>query len=197
MRERIGLEEQALDSFGNFMFSIVMFWRVTGRWPERITVVSHEFKRRRFLDLHVRAGRWPMERVEFLGIDPVYMIRSSTKWDERRAEEVCRGERERGYGAWREDLWGRGRELRGKRMRRNFGGVPQVLFEDHKERVRSRVKTSVVSWKDGIEEEVLRDEMQPWEVARSLSFEQDRESFSQEIPRNIFQRHLELRIQKP
>lgn len=69
------------------------FWRATGKWPEMVTVVSHEFKRARFMDLHIRAMRWPRERVEFLGVDPVYMDKESEEWDEVRASEVRKGER--------------------------------------------------------------------------------------------------------
>lgn len=157
------LEEQALDSFGNFMFGILRFWKETGKWPEKITIVSHEFKRKRFLDLHVKAARWPRDRVDFLGIDPTYMVKGSAEWDEQRAEEVWRGERERGYKAWESDLRGTGDELRRKRRARNCWGVRQVWFETVEERVRGGVKTRVVRGENGVEEEVLSDERQPWE----------------------------------
>jgi hypothetical protein len=92
-RERIVLEEQALDSFGNLVFSIVRFWTFTGCWPQMITIISHEFKRERFLDLHVAAIRWPRERVEFVGIDPGYLKEGAEEWDKERAEGVRRGRR--------------------------------------------------------------------------------------------------------
>lgn len=70
------------------------FWRETGgRWPDMITIISHEFKRQRFLDLHIVAMRWPRQRVLFVGIDPVYMIETSKEWDEARTKEVRSGER--------------------------------------------------------------------------------------------------------
>jgi hypothetical protein len=69
MEGRILLEEKALDSFGNLVHGVVRFWKEVGAWPESITVVSHGFKRERFLGLHVKALRWPGERVGFLGID--------------------------------------------------------------------------------------------------------------------------------
>lgn len=51
----IVLEEGALDSFGNLLLGMIMFWRVRGEWPERVEVISHEFKRGRFEELHARA----------------------------------------------------------------------------------------------------------------------------------------------
>lgn len=161
-RERIVLEEQALDSLGNLVFSVTAFWKRTGTWPERITVVSHGFKRERILGLHVAAMRWPRERVEFVGIDPAYMREGSGEWDGERAEEVRRGERERGVRAWEGDRFGVGAVLRGKRRERNPWGVGQLLFESDAERVRSGIRSEVVDYRDSLEER-LKDEKQPWE----------------------------------
>lgn len=163
LRRRVVLEEQALDSFGNLMFSILRFWKLTDRWPEKISVVSHEFKRSRFLDLHVKAIRWPVEKVKFVGVDPEYMVKGSEEWDEKRADEVLRGERERGYKAWEGDLLGVGSELKGKRIARNFWGVDQVWFENEEDRRKSGVKSKVVKGESGHNEEVLSDERQNWE----------------------------------
>lgn len=165
MRERILLEEQALDSYGNFMFGLLAFWRKVGTWPEMVTVVSHAFKRARVLDLHVKAARWPRAKVEFVGIDPGYMVEGSGEWDGERMESVLRGERERGYGAWEGDVVGMGEVLRGKRRERNVWGVRQVWFESEEERERSGVRSRVVVDKEvgGVWEEVLLDMRQPWE----------------------------------
>ena len=164
LRKKLLLEEKALDSFGNVIFSIVEFWKETGKWPEKITIVSHEFKRKRFLDLHVQALRWPRGKVEFVGVDPEYMIKESREWDEERAESVWRGEKEIGFKAWERDLYGVGEELREKRRRRNCWGVRQVWFDEG--RVRGGVKSRVVKADDGVEEEMLCDERQPWEGGR-------------------------------
>ena len=64
-----------------------------GKWPEDVTIISHEFKRARFMELHVQAMRWPREKVEFLGIDPGYMVEGSGDWDDARTSEVRKGER--------------------------------------------------------------------------------------------------------
>lgn len=162
------LEEQALDSFANLVFSIARFWKIVGKWPEKISVVSHGFKRERFSELHVRALRWPTERVEFVGIDPVYMRPASGKaYDERRTVDVKEGERKRGFGAWESDLWGVGEGLRGKRRARNCWATGQELFASVEERQRSGVRSRVIEYEDAMEnvvgEEVLLDERQPWE----------------------------------
>src|SRR5882762_5554537 len=62
-------EDHALDSFQNLLFSIARFHEYTGRWPEHITVVGYEVKRRRFEELHREAVRWPAERFTYFGID--------------------------------------------------------------------------------------------------------------------------------
>jgi hypothetical protein len=166
IRERILLDEQALDSFGNLVFSVIAFWRKTGSWPEKFTIVSHEFKRKRFIELHIKALRWPSERVEFVGVDPGYMVEGSEAFDAQRAGEVRAGEKERGFGAWQQDPFGLGVNLRSKRWRRNCWLMGQDLFVSD-ERQRSGVKTKWVQYEvDGMRflEEVLLDEEQPWEA---------------------------------
>ena len=168
LRESVVLEEQALDSFGNLMFSLLQFWKITGAWPEMVTIVSHEFKRRRFLDLHVKAARWPRDRVRFVGLDPQYMVRGNGEWDEERAEEVWRGEKERGFAAWEGDLLGMGSELKGKRKKRNCWRVGQGWFDSVEESERSGVRSRVVREED-MEEETLCDERQPWENSGDIT----------------------------
>ena len=167
VKERIVLEEQALDSCANLVFSLVRFWKITGRWPEKISIISHEFKKERFIELHVTAMRWPVERVQFVGIDPAYMRTESEDYDARRTQEVRDGERKWGFGSWECDLWGIGESLRGKRRARNCWRVGQELFRTEEERTRSGVKSNLVEYKDEkmeiAMEEVLLDERQPWE----------------------------------
>jgi hypothetical protein len=63
-------ENYALDSYQNLLFSIARFHEYTGRYPQKITVVGYEIKRRRFMDLHREAIRWPKENFVYIGIDP-------------------------------------------------------------------------------------------------------------------------------
>ncbi|KAH9218825.1 hypothetical protein DL95DRAFT_385061, partial [Leptodontidium sp. 2 PMI_412] len=87
----IHLEEQALDSFSNLLFSLLLFHRRTRTWPAKISVISHAFKEPRFMDLHVPTLRFPSHRVHFVGIDPDYMDPGCVAFDEVRAESVRRG----------------------------------------------------------------------------------------------------------
>ncbi|KAF4550498.1 Hypothetical protein D9617_17g047660 [Elsinoe fawcettii] len=69
-RQRWAVEEDSTDSFQNLLFSVIKFRQVTFRYPKHITIVTHEFKRARFLDLHAAAIRWPKDSISVLGIDP-------------------------------------------------------------------------------------------------------------------------------
>ena len=44
--------------------------QVSGRYPERVTVVSFGFKKRRFVELHRAALRFPRAAFTYVGIDP-------------------------------------------------------------------------------------------------------------------------------
>jgi hypothetical protein len=66
---RATTENYALDSYENLLFSIARFHEYTGRYPERITVVGYEMKRRRFEDLHRKALRWPKSKFRYVGVD--------------------------------------------------------------------------------------------------------------------------------
>lgn len=148
-RARIVLEERALDSFGNVVLGMIEFWRRVGTWPQKITVVSHDFKKERFLDVHRKVLEIPEQRFDFVGVDPEYMDPVSEEFDEERCASVRLGEQERGLKAWQEDEDGRGAILRGKRWGRNWWNVSQELFKDEQERKSSGVKTEFVEfeWK--------------------------------------------------
>lgn len=65
---RATTEDAALDSYQNVLFSIARFRELTGVYPSRITVVGHNFKRRRFEQLHRVALRWPEVRFAYEGV---------------------------------------------------------------------------------------------------------------------------------
>jgi len=87
-----------------------------GHYPHHITIVSHAFKRRRFLELHVPAIQWGVGRVSFVGVDPPEEVTPRRVLEEGEARE--------GWGRWVEDLYGvgDGEGLGGKRVRRGWGG---------------------------------------------------------------------------
>lgn len=141
---RIEVEDKALDSYQNILFSLLTFWKTAGRWPEKITIVSHAFKKDRFLQLHLRALRWRRE-VQYLGIDPEYMC-DGEGFDEERTREVREGEEKRGFWPWARDMYGVGEFLVGKRKARDPWKSEDHLLEDG----------PFPLWREGMGEEVKK-----------------------------------------
>jgi hypothetical protein len=119
-------EPHATDSYQNVLFSLLLFRLKTGVYPRRITVVTHEFKRSRFLECHLPAlGIYPSStltttaaaaaatvQVKVIGINPPEEITS--------LESLVAGEEKNGIGLWRKDFYGVGPELLAKRRRRGW-----------------------------------------------------------------------------
>jgi len=113
VRARTTTEEFATDSFENLLFSIARFREVTGNYPNKITVVSFSFKRRRFETLHAPALRLPADRFVYVGVDPP----SSTGFDLKRSTE---GELKNAAAPFEQDPYGCHSEvLQEKRKGRN------------------------------------------------------------------------------
>lgn len=156
---RIILEERALDSYYNILFSLVAFWRHHARWPARLTIVSHAFKRDRLVDGHCAAIGFPLERVAFVGINPpgvdggvVGEPGGGGKAEAMKGVQLAMGQ-------WEEDPHGVGEELAGKRRGRNCWGVQQGLFWGDEERERSGVDVRVLE--DG-SEALVDGGRRPW-----------------------------------
>ncbi|KAF5673396.1 DUF218 domain-containing protein [Fusarium denticulatum] len=118
------LEERALDSYHNVLFSLTLFYSHYKRWPAQITIVSHGFKKERLVDGHCAAVGFPLDRVTFIGIDPPGMATSSKDQDK---EEAMKGAA-LAVGEWKDDPHGRGESLAGKRVKRNPWSVWQGVF---------------------------------------------------------------------
>lgn len=103
-----------MDSYQNVLFSIARFHEVTGNYPASVTVISHNFKRERFQQLHRTSLRYPEERFRFVGIDPDWEKALSTKENTLKFEEMTKR-------AWEVDPYAcvRTGELRTKRRGRN------------------------------------------------------------------------------
>ncbi|KAF5345270.1 hypothetical protein D9758_008499 [Tetrapyrgos nigripes] len=112
-------ENYALDSFQNLLFSIARFHEYTGRYPQKITVVGYEMKRRRFTELHREAIRWPTDRFFYIGIDP-------DDGPEERANAMD-GELQNGFIPYTKDLYGCHTQLVFKRLLRN----PHLRFHSY------------------------------------------------------------------
>ncbi|CAN8106468.1 unnamed protein product [Discula destructiva] len=147
---RILLDTRALDSYQNILFSLLEFWRATdhNHWPDRLTIVSHAFKRRRLVEAHcIAALGFSLDRVAFIGINPPGV------------PEVLGGE-ERAVEAWLQDPHGQSEPLREKRRGRNPHGVAQTLFLAERERELGGIATVLSA--DGKEEFLVPDGFRPW-----------------------------------
>lgn len=122
------LEERALDSYHNILFSLTRFHGLFGAWPAALTLVSHAFKRPR-LEAHCRAIGFPRRRLVFVGIDPPAPAPpphgSPPAAGDGDGDGVARAERQ-----WEADPHGRGPALAAKRRARNPWGVWQGVFEE-------------------------------------------------------------------
>lgn len=78
----------ARDSFENLLFSMCRFVDLTGQPPKRITIVSYDFKRFRFIDMHRAALRYPVDRVSFLGT-PALNPDAAKVWCTSFARQCC------------------------------------------------------------------------------------------------------------
>ncbi|ROT41528.1 hypothetical protein SODALDRAFT_331269 [Sodiomyces alkalinus F11] len=158
---RIFVDEQALDSYHNVLFPLVHFWRRRGRvgspsWPGRLTVVSHAFKRPRIVQGHCAAIGFPLDRVEFVGVDPPGMVPAA---DGEVAKTGAIAGVQRAVDQWTADPHGVGPVLAGKRASRNPWGVSQWLFVSREERARSGLLTRMLD--DG-GEALVDGEVRPW-----------------------------------
>lgn len=86
-----------------------------------ITIISHDFKRRRFLGLHCAAIRFPIKKIRYIGIDPPEDVSPRRELEE--------GEEKRGYGAWKGDLYGSGKLIMGKRRKRGWSRCEEEVVE--------------------------------------------------------------------
>ncbi|KAE8354701.1 hypothetical protein BDV28DRAFT_130353 [Aspergillus coremiiformis] len=122
-------ETLATDSYQNVLFSLLRFRLYVGSYPSRVTVVTHEFKRRRFLECHFPAiGLSAVGRnlggkitVGVVGINPPEDVTSEVS--------LIEGEEKRGIGLWRRDRYGVLLELAEKRTRRGWTqSIAEGLF---------------------------------------------------------------------
>ena len=163
------MEEQALDSYYNVLFSLVKFWCRYGVWPDRMTIISHAFKKARLVDAHCGAIGFPLDRVDFVGISPPELNPfGASSLDLEKAAQDGKVSAEKAnkmldvhavVGQWAEDPHGIGEVLAGKRRERNCWNIGQKLFASDEERNRSGLQTSFLE--DG-SEYLLDGAVRPW-----------------------------------
>ncbi|POV98012.1 hypothetical protein PSHT_14264 [Puccinia striiformis] len=100
----------------------------TGDYPTQITVVGHSVKSKRFNELHRKAMRWPQERFEYIGLDPINLNRFTTTSTSFSSQEtidlkeiessMILGEK-KVYLEFERDLYGCNLSLMEKRKKRN------------------------------------------------------------------------------
>jgi len=148
---RCAIETEATDSYQNLLFSIIQFWRLTDSYPKRITVITHAFKERRFLELHAPAIKYPARGFRVLGINPPMNLAE--------LQDVQHGEMLRGYAVFSKDLYGVKDLLHSKRIARGWcPGKNKAMGDDLEIGVKR-----LLDWSGGASgSEVLPDHL-PWE----------------------------------
>ncbi|KAL1892670.1 hypothetical protein Sste5346_006957 [Sporothrix stenoceras] len=169
LHRRIIVEEQALDSYYNILFSLIAFWRHVNKiaaststplpspsaWPVRLTIVSHAFKKSRLVGDHCGPDAiafLPLEsRVNFMGINPPNLpAEFGGASNNSNKPAVSEDKQKAMQGAhtvldhWAVDPHGVGEILAGKRRARNPWNASQLLFVDDEERQRSGLQTRMV-----------------------------------------------------
>jgi hypothetical protein len=107
VRARAYLEDFARDSFENLLFGICRFQEAVGCRPQHVSVVSWEFKRERFAELHREAIGWPRDQFSYIGANDPEAIDQAL-----RAEAAARGK-------YRADPYSLGPEFSAKKQQRN------------------------------------------------------------------------------
>ncbi|EGR45060.1 uncharacterized protein TRIREDRAFT_69064 [Trichoderma reesei QM6a] len=146
---KVLIEDRALDSYHNVLFSLTLFYTRFHTWPAHLTVVSHAFKEPRLVNGHCTAIGFPLERTAFVGIDPPGMTN----------EENVDGMKGVGQAVddWTRDPHGRGEVLAGKRRRRNPWGVWQGIFKE-----KGGDKGGLVTEGEGEAETLVDGAPRPW-----------------------------------
>lgn len=150
VRARTTSEEFATDSFTNLLYSICRFKEITGQYPVKITVVSFTFKQTRFETLHVPALNWPVNRFQYIGVDPPVETGFNL-------EEATQGELKNAAKPFQSDPYGcHSPVLKQKRRERNpFSRTPpyELSCPDMAELLRycglERIAKDKVPWETG------------------------------------------------
>ena len=151
---RVVTEENAVDSYQNLLFSLLQFYSILNKWPAHITLVSHDFKRKRFIELHCPAIRWPLERFTYVGIDPPEEVVSRL--------DLELGEFNKGYGSFKRDPYGVRTYLKDKRESRGWSS--ERLLKIFHSGIPEEVKPLLV-WDGGEADNGVFYEDLPWDPA--------------------------------
>jgi hypothetical protein len=153
LEQRILLEEAATDSYQNLLFSILAFRRHVGVYPSKVTVITHAFKERRFLELHGPAIKWPAQRIRVQGLNTPFT------WAE--LKDVWQSEEKRGYDVFVEDPYGVRPPLSEKRISRHWkaAAIEELSFPELEPEVKK-----LLEWEGGESGREIFLEKLPWEL---------------------------------
>jgi hypothetical protein len=159
--QRAFSETDATDSFQNVLFPLLQFPQLTKRYhqhctdgamsacavhqlpfPQKLILISHDFKRARFEELHLPALKYPINsaRFEYIGIDPPF--------DEGKMQEIKDGDAKRGYGAWNDDIYGHGKLLGEKRTARGWTDRTKEMFASSNKKALADLNELALEMKD-------------------------------------------------
>ncbi|CCH46638.1 hypothetical protein BN7_6233 [Wickerhamomyces ciferrii] len=119
LTDRISTEEFARDSFENVLYSLSRFNEIVGNYPSKITVPGFEFKRSRFLDYHFPALKFPIENVNYIGVDPKPDYEIGSLEHEKYFNDLSNAENRNALSLFAKDPFGTGEVLSTKRTKRN------------------------------------------------------------------------------
>lgn len=145
-------ERHATDSYQNLLFTILLYRKQIGAYPESITVITHAFKERRFLELHGPAIKWPPHRIRVQGINPSFTLEDLQK--------TQAGEAKNGYGPFEHDPYGAHEPLSSKRASRHWAPEcsSMLAFDGMEPEVERLLK-----WEGGRTGQELFPDTLPWE----------------------------------
>ena len=179
LASRILTDDNATDSFQNLLFPLVLFashatgypmvgepgQQRTKEWqgfPKHMTIIGHEFKRRRFEELHLPAIRWTRDPAHFkyVGIDP--------PMDTEKRLQVLNGETLRGFRAWQNDMYGTREVLASKRTTRGWCDdkkkeVEIIVSRGWQHSVLKHNILDLLSWSGGANGHEIYPDRLPWD----------------------------------
>lgn len=149
---RTAVETLATDSFQNLLFSILVFRQHAGLYPRQVTVITHAFKERRFLECHGPAIRWPSACLRTVGIDPAFT--------QQELDLVKNGEYENALKHFITDPYAAKPPLNEKRRLRNWD---ETAFEHMiQARYLDQDVKALLTWTGGIQGNEIYPGPLPW-----------------------------------
>lgn len=133
VRHRAFTENFARDSFENLLFSLCRFAELTSEYPERMAVISYDFKRERFAGVHRRALRYPEARFRFLGSEyPAQNLERASE-GERKVREKFESDPYGVHGELKQKLYARDPFVQGARYTNSCPEIQPLMRHSGRE----------------------------------------------------------------